>query len=330
MDQALICVCIRARDTHPSVHFSPTQKMNITCPQCGYHRDIKEEKLPPQAQMATCPKCRHKFQFRELVSLPEQQQEKKEEAAPVTRPEPQPMQQETSQRSSQTNKNFWQGLQELGTNEKEAENEPAFTKTIFPSWEDTRRYGFVTGFMQTLVTVLFHPVHFFQNMRTSGGLLRPLIFYLLIIELQLVFNLLLQGMNTGTIIQGNEMLGQMPVEINPAKLLLLYPPFFAGSQFFVAALNHLLLVLSGGTGKDFEATFRVACYGSAPFILSAVFAVLFSQGPGISAAWSLVCVILGYKTVHSVSLIRAAMAVFLPLFIAMFLLLLLISSMGAA
>ncbi len=307
--------------------------MDITCPECGYHRDVKEEKLPPQAQMATCPKCRHKFQFRELVSPPEQKQEEKKEE-PVfqsgAKPDSQASTRATSQPRAETDNDFWQGLHEMGKSEERAGGKaPSFPKAIFPPWEDIRKNGLIAGFLQTIGAVLFHPVLFFQNMRTGYGMLRPLIFYLLVIEIQLAFSLLLQGMNNITVIQGNEMLGQMPVEIGPVNLLLLYPPLFAVSQFFVAGLNHLFLVLSGGTDKDFEATFRVACYGSAPFIFSAVFTALFSGGQVISATWSLVCIILGYKHVHSVNFLRATMAVFFPLLVATVLLLLLIRSTGS-
>lgn len=280
--------------------------------------------------MATCPKCRHKFQFRELSHVPADNDNLKEK--PVARqspkPGPQAARQETSPQQP-THKNFWQGLQEIGQEEKMPENQSAFAPKIFPPWEDPRANGLLAGFASTIGAVLFHPVHFYRNMRTGFGLLRPLIFYLLVVELQLVLGLLLQGTSNVTINQGSEMLGQLSAEINPVQLLFIYPFLFAGSQFFVAGLNHLFLMLTGGTDKNFEATFRVACYGSAPFIFSAVFAALFPGGQLISAIWSLACISLGYKNVHSASLLRATTAVFFPLFVATTLLLLLIRSSGS-
>ncbi len=38
--------------------------MRITCPQCGFFRDIPDNKVPVTSTMATCPKCRHRFKFR--------------------------------------------------------------------------------------------------------------------------------------------------------------------------------------------------------------------------------------------------------------------------
>lgn len=38
--------------------------MRITCPQCGFFREIPDTKAPVTPTMATCPKCRHRFRFR--------------------------------------------------------------------------------------------------------------------------------------------------------------------------------------------------------------------------------------------------------------------------
>ncbi|WP_231583980.1 YIP1 family protein [Desulfovibrio sp. TomC] len=38
--------------------------MRITCPQCGFFRELPDTKAPVTPTMATCPKCRHRFRFR--------------------------------------------------------------------------------------------------------------------------------------------------------------------------------------------------------------------------------------------------------------------------
>ena len=38
--------------------------MRITCPQCGFFRELPDNKVPVTSTMATCPKCRHRFKFR--------------------------------------------------------------------------------------------------------------------------------------------------------------------------------------------------------------------------------------------------------------------------
>lgn len=39
--------------------------MRITCPECGYSREIADDKIPEKSVRATCPKCGAKFRFRE-------------------------------------------------------------------------------------------------------------------------------------------------------------------------------------------------------------------------------------------------------------------------
>lgn len=38
--------------------------MRITCPECGFSRDVPDDKVPAATAVATCPKCRHRFRFR--------------------------------------------------------------------------------------------------------------------------------------------------------------------------------------------------------------------------------------------------------------------------
>lgn len=67
--------------------------MRITCPQCGFFRELPENKVPVTSTMATCPKCRHRFRFRPELA-PTWQQEPRlidlhgEAAARTPAPEP--------------------------------------------------------------------------------------------------------------------------------------------------------------------------------------------------------------------------------------------------
>lgn len=40
--------------------------MIITCPECGFERQVNPDKIPARSHMATCPKCKTKFKFRDL------------------------------------------------------------------------------------------------------------------------------------------------------------------------------------------------------------------------------------------------------------------------
>ncbi|EGJ50966.1 Protein of unknown function DUF2143 [Desulfocurvibacter africanus subsp. africanus str. Walvis Bay] len=60
--------------------------MLIKCPECGFSRDVPEEKLPASVSLATCPKCKSKFKFRNLPESTRQQDK------PVSRPHAEPTQ----------------------------------------------------------------------------------------------------------------------------------------------------------------------------------------------------------------------------------------------
>ncbi|QLA15155.1 hypothetical protein GD605_02875 [Desulfolutivibrio sulfoxidireducens] len=39
--------------------------MRIICPECGFSRNVPDDKVPASSAVATCPKCRHRFRFRD-------------------------------------------------------------------------------------------------------------------------------------------------------------------------------------------------------------------------------------------------------------------------
>ena len=47
--------------------------MRILCPQCGYSRDIPEDKIPARSSIATCPKCQLRFRFRGRLELAQEE-----------------------------------------------------------------------------------------------------------------------------------------------------------------------------------------------------------------------------------------------------------------
>ncbi|WP_300909447.1 zinc-ribbon domain-containing protein, partial [uncultured Desulfovibrio sp.] len=37
--------------------------VNITCPRCGFSRELPADRLPARAVIATCPRCACRFRF---------------------------------------------------------------------------------------------------------------------------------------------------------------------------------------------------------------------------------------------------------------------------
>jgi hypothetical protein len=56
--------------------------MRITCPQCGFFRELPDNKVPVTSTMATCPKCRHRFKFRPDSTPSSRPRQRSHDAAP--------------------------------------------------------------------------------------------------------------------------------------------------------------------------------------------------------------------------------------------------------
>ncbi len=273
--------------------------MQITCPKCGFTKEIPEEKIPPRAQMATCPKCSHRFKFRELVSLEEREKEHNEERETG----------ETQERD------LWSELASMEGKKEEAEEEKRYYigKKEVP-WEELEKIGFFNGLFYTIKEVCLSPSKFFKSMPVTGGFMRPLIFYLLISEIYTAFRLIWKPLGFMNFLQGYT---SVPVTIglhgtSTLLLLILYPLFLTTLLFIGTAINHLCLLLVKDGAGGFEGTFRVLCYSSAPMIITVIPLV----GPIVGLIWSGVCNFLGFKYAHGTSTAKVVLAMLLPFFFA--------------
>lgn len=272
--------------------------MEITCPKCGFTKDIPDEKIPPRAQVATCPKCSHRFKFRELEN----------DYSNTTQPD-------ITTEDNEKSKDLW-SIEKLTdhSEKKNSSNNDSFdvtnkTKPYVP-WESLEEHGFFAGFFDTIKMVCMSPRKFFENMSVKGGLTRPLIFYLLISELYTAFRLIWQLIGIGVSFEST----QVPLAglglhgISSLISLILYPIFLTIVLFIGAGINHLCLLLVRDGSRGFNGTFKVLCYSSAPMIMS-IFPLL---GPIIGLIWSGVCNFLGYKYVHRTSSVKVAIAMLAP------------------
>ncbi len=270
--------------------------MEITCPQCGFTKDIPDDKIPSRAQIATCPKCKHRFKFREIKELNEEGEEKKENA-----------------------QNIWDNLKKLDDKDTESSSHEtdkhSENQYIFEDvpWESLEKHGFFEGFFETIKRVCISPRQFFNSMRTKGGYTRPLIFYLLISELYAAFRIIWSMVGIGVVSKGEQMnfLNMGLHGFSSLLWLLLYPIFLTGLLFIAAAINHLCLLVVKDGSRGFKGTFKVLCYSSAPMIMS-VFPLL---GPIIGVIWSSICNFIGFKYVHKTSSLKVAIAMLLPIIV---------------
>lgn len=314
--------------------------MRILCPMCGFGREMDESKVPERAQMATCPKCSHKFRFRvvdDLEPAPGQSPSSQPLNAPSPQPSsPMPSGQDLSagqsdpmagQRAAAAE--AWKRLQTpppaaapsaasaQATAQAEAATPaaegPRSTGSPVP-FEDLPLHGFFPGLWNTIRQVLTKPSDFFSTMPVTGGMGRPLVFFLLVSEFMVLCQFVWGIFGIGVMaqyLQSPELM-DMGMGLGGFALVLLLvvgPLVFILNIMLMTALTHVLLKLlrSGGSGP--EATFRVLCYASAPLLLCFI-PVL---GPHAGELWSLGLAVIGLHRAHRTSVSASLFAVMVPL-----------------
>lgn len=292
--------------------------MEITCPKCGFARTIPDEKIPERAEIATCPKCQHKFQFRS-VEAPAASAATVATSTESDRPAPPPSSfaeekpfSEKPHPDSHDNEtpgsgDFWDSLASMGSPHQDApeQDEPTPSGEIEVPWERLDIYGFFPGLWETIKRAMLRPAAFFQAMPVGAGQIKPLIFYLLIAEFQIVLQMLweMTGVAPGMAGEGESM------GISAVMLLVGYPIILTLLLYIMAFLVHVCLSLVSGASRGFEGTFRALTYGSAPMVMTIIPVI----GPLVGAIWSLVVTFLGYKNIHRTSAAKVILAMLIPL-----------------
>lgn len=313
--------------------------MNITCPKCGFGRTVNEATLPPKAAVATCPKCQHRFKFRELKKDPTPQQDSQllapiqpETSIPGTEPDVQPetfqpaesipaeqptsvtaAQPEELQKSAKSSQDedLWSELEALndpaGTDN--AENIYGHAPTSLPVWERVTS-GYPQAFVQTFMDVLLNPKVFFTAMPVGHGLLKPLFFFLVIIQAvalsQSIWHLL-------GIVEPNILTENLSNTWQAALILILYPFEVCVFLFLDTAINHFFLRLFKADTKGFEGTFRAEAYSAAPMLLMIIPYI----GLPLAMIGSTVYKFLGLRHVHGATNKQVLAALILPMILAL-------------
>ncbi|MBT8764258.1 zinc-ribbon domain-containing protein [Desulfohalobiaceae bacterium Ax17] len=283
--------------------------MRITCPNCQFSQDIPEEKIPPKAEQATCPKCRHKFKFRDLSSSFKLSEEP--EATPIEQND-KATEKRQSDLEGENKENIWEKLESMaeGTEQKKVDRDSLAEDEADIPWEHLEKYGFFPGLFKTIKEAMLSPANFFARMKLTGYS-KPLVFYLLLAEVQAIANFIWQMVGLMPMIssQGYAVPGMGIVGLGSAVILILYPILLTILLFMVVGFNHLFLVLVRAGTSGFQGTFRAVTYGSAPMIL----AIIPFIGPLLGGIWAMVVTVIGYKNIHRTSYVKVFIAMFLPI-----------------
>lgn len=182
-----------------------------------------------------------------------------------------------------------------------------------PAWESRSTLGWPKAAWETTKAVLTMPNATFGNMRQTGDLWGPVIYYVIIatvfsvIAQSFYFLLPLADGNPGEPSFISLMLTQAAI---PAWLLVFMPLFIGLGAFLTAGLQHLALKVLGYATQPFETTLRtyLYCNGAA-----AVFMFVPICGSVVAAIWGIVVNCIALSRTHDISMGRAVFGVLAPM-----------------
>lgn len=303
--------------------------MKITCPNCGFSREVPADKLPAKASMATCPQCQHRFRFRELDVPTDNTRQDVASASDLASPPPTPPKED---------KDFWEELESLnstgapGDQERtdteagtpETEEPPAPAEEALPprtpAWERATS-NYPLAFIHTFTEVLLSPKQFFKTLPVGAGVIKPLLFFLVIIEAVAISQAVWQLLG---IIPPSPLTESLGHNLQAALSLILYPLQVAIFLFLDTAINHAFLHLLKAGRKGFEGTFRAEAYSAAPMLLIIIPYI----GLPMAAIGMTVYKFLGIRHIHGATTGQTIAALVLPMLLAVALGLLLALSSG--
>ena len=294
--------------------------MRITCPNCGFSRDMPEDRIPQAARLATCPKCQHKFRLWEEEDSFILEGDGKKEEPPSSSPVEEDGQENgaTSHATQEPQENdIWRKLEDLGDQPSDpgtgsgqgTEEEALHREREGVPWERIQSLGFFPGLFQTIKQVMLSPAQFYRDMPTRGGFSMPTAFYVLIMEvpaLALIF-WIMSGFFPQVQDEAGGLLQVGFTGIGSLTFLLVFPVFMVVNLFVSSGLYHLFLILLQEGSAGYEGTFKVVCYSSAPMVLTLI--PVF--GMWVGGIWQLVCIFYGFKLVHDISPAKAVIPILL-------------------
>lgn len=189
-------------------------------------------------------------------------------------------------------------------------------------WERRDQIGFVTGLVETTQQVLLRPSEFFARMPVSGGVGSPLLYAVILGYAGLVATTLYGLVFSSVLGDAFLRFGSRSRElerfqalfegwVSAVVQLVTGPVWIVIGAFVGAGILHVLLLALGGASRDFEATFRVVCYGHALNVLG----LLPFCGNFIAIVWWIAVTTIGLATVHRTSTGIALAAVLLPIIV---------------
>ncbi|MDA1191890.1 MAG: YIP1 family protein [Candidatus Poribacteria bacterium] len=186
-----------------------------------------------------------------------------------------------------------------------------------PAWECPHVDGSLAAIRQTAVEVLLRPAESFRRMRVTGGTVRPLLFYAVMMLVSTALYSIVSSFTSGMVnsfintLTGSHLpLRQGIGETVAASACMAV--CFVPMVYVFSGVNHLFVMLVGAGKNGYEATFRVMAYtGGSIALLSWIPCVGL-----IAIVWASALQIIGIREAHETTTARAMIAFLIPLTLA--------------
>ncbi len=180
----------------------------------------------------------------------------------------------------------------------------------YTPWESGE--GFVSAFLRTTQEVLFSPTKFFRKSAAGKGYWSPFIFALIAGVIGSGVSLLWQWLFISGVVP-RQYFSTTTYSAFLTVAIISIPFTIALSIFLGIGVTHLCLMIVRGNRKGFESTFRAVSYAYG----AQLFYIVPFIGTFAGTVYLMILAIIGVREGHEISTGRAALAVLLPLLVAL-------------
>lgn len=308
--------------------------MKITCPDCGFFRELSSDRAPSRPVVATCPKCGCRFRFLpedasshllQHGTPPEAPDFRSEEVilppgAIVPGETPADSRRDVPARPAPVQDDAPARPDDAAAEDAPRPSRNRKNRRHAPSDEDANPWdvapvpsGYISAFYQTTLRVMFGGGRFFARLNPDAPQWRALLYYIAVVLVLVCTQLFWTHMS-------REMLEQSLPPDNAFGMLIrfaLNQPLLYGLTsvasfvFQLYILSALLLLgfrLAGVRHAAFHVIFQVVAYSAAPVLLCLI-PVL---GVQVGIIWSLACIITGCRMALGLDWTRTLMGLAFP------------------
>ncbi len=181
----------------------------------------------------------------------------------------------------------------------------------FP-WPPSEDGSAVDAFGETWRAATFDPGSFFARVPRDRVIGPALLYYLLLVVLVAGAGLFWESLSLFGGIGDTALGAEMGMEtVSPLVGFLLTPFILLVMLFVSAGMAHVLLAIFRGAHHGFGTTLRVFCYAYSP----GIFGVIPILGGLVGSIWMVVLLVIGLREAHETTGWKAALAVLLPVFL---------------